>query len=141
VRSGPGGWVWLPAGVACLEDSATAPDFRGRGVAPAAWTAVGDRLRERGTSVLVTKVAIENVASCRAVAKAGFVHVATMRAIRLGPHVAVEVDHAGAGRDRVGQAGPSVGSAPSGETPSVGEALVEVGTDAEGSPYSSAAHT
>jgi GNAT superfamily N-acetyltransferase len=91
------GWLALPEGVHCLEDSVTSPDFRGRGVAPAAWTAVTDRLRERGVSSLITKVAIENVASCRAVGKAGFAHVATMTLTRLGPRVRVRLVHAGAG--------------------------------------------
>jgi GNAT superfamily N-acetyltransferase len=93
----PTGWFSLPERVHCLEDSVTSPDFRGRGVAPAAWTAVMDRLRERGVASLITKVAIENVASCRAVGKAGFVHAATMTLTRLGPRVRVQVDHAGTG--------------------------------------------
>jgi hypothetical protein len=65
-----GGWLSLPDAVRCLEDSVKSPDCRGRGVAPAAWTAVTDRLPERA---LIPKVAIENVPSCRAVGNAGFV--------------------------------------------------------------------
>jgi RimJ/RimL family protein N-acetyltransferase len=97
VPTAPTGWVALPDHVDCLEDSVTSPDFRGRGVAPAAWTALTDRLRERGVSALITKVAIENVASCRAVNKASFVHVATMEVTRLGPRVDIRLHHAGAG--------------------------------------------
>src|SRR5215208_3204611 len=39
-----GGWLDLPADTVCLEDSGTSPDFRGRGVAPGAWTAIADAL-------------------------------------------------------------------------------------------------
>ena len=39
VLAAPGGWLELPPGTVCLEDSATTPRARGRGIAPGAWTA------------------------------------------------------------------------------------------------------
>lgn len=74
-----GAAVALPAGVVCLEDSHSSPDFRGRGVAPAAWSGIADRLAADGNTAMVTKVGEANVASRRAVEKAGFRAIATMR--------------------------------------------------------------
>jgi RimJ/RimL family protein N-acetyltransferase len=71
--------VPLPHDVVCLEDSHSSPDFRGRGVAPAAWSAIADRLAEEGNRTLVTKIGEGNAASRRAVEKVGFREVATMR--------------------------------------------------------------
>jgi ribosomal protein S18 acetylase RimI-like enzyme len=83
VAAARGGWMQLPATVACLEDSGINPDFRGMGIAPAAWTAIADRLLERGIETLVTKVAVDNEASRRAVIKSGFAEVAEMRMRRI----------------------------------------------------------
>lgn len=93
----PDGWLDLPDGVHCLEDSVTTPEFRGRGIAPAAWAALADRLRDQGVTSIVTKVAVENVASCRAVAKSGFEHVATMELQRVGRWGRVAVSQSGSG--------------------------------------------
>lgn len=81
----PDGLLDLPPAVACLEDSWTLPAFRGRGVAPAAWAAVADRLE--GTGTLVTKIRDDNAPSRRGVEKVGFVAVAEMEVRQNGPLV------------------------------------------------------
>jgi RimJ/RimL family protein N-acetyltransferase len=91
-----GGWLDLPADTVCLEDSGTSPDFRGRGVAPGAWTAIADALAERGFKTMLTKVAIDNEPSRRAVVKAGFGEAADMRLRRLGPFRRVAMTPLGA---------------------------------------------
>src|SRR5215217_3966561 len=80
-----GGWLDLPDDTVCLEDSGTSPDFRGRGVAPGAWTAIADALAERGFKTMLTKVTVENEPSRKAVTKAGFREAADMRMRKLGP--------------------------------------------------------
>lgn len=92
-----GGWLELPPGVVCLEDSATSPDHRGKGVAPAAWSGIAEVLRARGVQAITTKVAVDNGPSRRAVAKAGFVEVAVMRLTRVGPRTRVVVSPGGPG--------------------------------------------
>ncbi len=85
------GWLTLPGGVACLEDSVTAETFRGQGIAPAAWAVVAGALRRDGLRTLVTKVGDDNAPSRRAVEKAGFTEVASMRTDRTWPRCRVEV--------------------------------------------------
>jgi RimJ/RimL family protein N-acetyltransferase len=85
VLAAPGGRMPLPDRTVSLEDSVTDPAFRGRGVAPAAWTAIADALEAEGVERMVTKVAIENASSRRAVEKAGFAEVALQRVTRIGP--------------------------------------------------------
>ena len=94
VLAARGGWLAMPPGVECLEDSLTAPEFRGRGLAPKVWAVVEDRRADDGVNSLITKVEVENVASCRAVARAGFRHVATMRFTRFGPFSRVRISAA-----------------------------------------------
>lgn len=91
-----GGWLDLPEQVVCLEDSGTSSDFRGRGIAPAAWTAIADDLAARGFTTMITKVGEENVPSRKAVAKAGFEEAAVMRLRRTGvvSHVTMSPLHA-----------------------------------------------
>lgn len=91
VLAARGGWLQLPADTACLEDSITASDYRGRGLAPAVWSRVADALASQGLSVLVTKVAEDNLPSRRAVEKAGFQAVAHMRLARFWPRTQVDV--------------------------------------------------
>lgn len=88
-----GGWFAVPPGSVCLEDSITSPDFRGRGVAPAAWERIAAHARTQGADTMVTKVAQDNVPSCKAVSKAGFKEVAAMRLIRIGPRRRVVFSH------------------------------------------------
>lgn len=85
VLAAPGGWLDLPDHTVVLEDSGTSPDFRGRGVAPGAWTAIADALAERGFKRMLTKVEIDNEPSRRAVVKSGFAEAADMRMRRIGP--------------------------------------------------------
>ncbi len=66
------GCLELPAGVVCLEDSVTGPDFRGLRLAPAAWSALAGKLADAGTRTMVTKIEEDNVACQRAVEKVGF---------------------------------------------------------------------
>jgi RimJ/RimL family protein N-acetyltransferase len=73
------GTLSLPPGAACLEDSVAAPAARGRGIAPGAWTLVGDQLAKDGFSALVTKIETANAASRKAVEKVGFREVAVMQ--------------------------------------------------------------
>jgi predicted GNAT family acetyltransferase len=105
VHAASGGVLELPVATAGLEDSVTSPDYRGRGLAPAAWSAICEQLVDTGYTSLVTKVAEENVPSRRAVEKAGFEDVALMRTMRMGARRRVEVDPSGTAvaRHRAGQ--------------------------------------
>ncbi|MEQ9336654.1 MAG: GNAT family N-acetyltransferase, partial [Miltoncostaeaceae bacterium] len=78
VAGAPGGGAPMPPGTVMLEDSITSPDFRGRGVAPAAWAAIADALAAEGPARMYTTVENVNIPSCTAVEKAGFRTVATM---------------------------------------------------------------
>jgi RimJ/RimL family protein N-acetyltransferase len=71
----------LPPDVVALEDSLASPAFRGRGVAPSAWAMIADTYGERGKRWMITKVAVENTASRRAVEKAGFREVGIMQIV------------------------------------------------------------
>ena len=85
VLAAPGGWLDLPAVTVVLEDSATTPRARGRGIAPGAWTAIADSLRDEGLAHMITKVGVENEASRKAVAKSGFREIGVMRMVKRGP--------------------------------------------------------
>lgn len=85
INSMPGEWLELPDGVICLEDSVTGPAFRGRGLAPGAWSSLMDLLQEEGARSLITNVLCSNEPSTRAVKKVGFEPVAAMRYVRVGP--------------------------------------------------------
>jgi GNAT superfamily N-acetyltransferase len=96
VAAARGGRLRLPEQCLCLEDSVTAPTFRGRGIAPAAWDAIAKQLRAEGFMLMITKVEIANAPSRRAVTKAGFVEFAIVRHRRLAQRRRVEVwPHAG----------------------------------------------
>jgi RimJ/RimL family protein N-acetyltransferase len=73
----------IPAQDVLLEDSISSPDFRGRGVAPAAWSGIADFHAAAGRRAMITKIAASNEAVRRALVKAGFRDVAHMR--RSGP--------------------------------------------------------
>jgi GNAT superfamily N-acetyltransferase len=85
VPAARGGWLGVPADAASLEDSVTAPGFRGRGIAPAAWSGIADALAADGVARLLTIVPLANTPSRRAVEKAGFREFAVMNRRRLGP--------------------------------------------------------
>ena len=84
VLAAPGGWLELPPDTVCLEDSATSPAARGRGIAPGSWSAIAEILAAEGVTAMITKVTPENTASRRAVTKAGFAEIGVMRLTRLG---------------------------------------------------------
>lgn len=92
-----GGWLHLPPSTVCLENSATSPGHRGRGIAPGAWSAIADGLSGRGVETMITKVAVDNVPSRKAVSKAGFTEVAVMHLRRLGPRTRIAVSPSGPG--------------------------------------------
>jgi hypothetical protein len=96
VAAARGGRLSLPDDVVCLEDSGANSDFRGRGLAPAGWTAIADDLGANGFATIVTKVGEENAPSRKAVLKAGFEEGALMRVRRTGfvSHVAMSPLHA-----------------------------------------------
>jgi len=100
VLAHPSGWLPLDGGMHVLEDSVTSPHYRGQGIAPGAWSALVAELAARGGTTLITKVGVDNVASCRAVAKAGFQHAATMTLVKAGPrkHVTMSAGTSPAGR-------------------------------------------
>lgn len=85
VLGAPGGELALADGMVCLEDSVTTAAARGRGIAPAAWSAIGDGLAGEGQRRMITKVTVENAPSRKAVEKAGFEGVAIMGFKRIGP--------------------------------------------------------
>lgn len=85
VAAAPTGLMPLPPGTACLEDSVTSPRARGRGVAPAAWSLIADRLDAEGFEAIITKISTSNAASLKAIEKAGFREVALMSYARTGP--------------------------------------------------------
>ena len=81
----------MPEGVVTLEDSFTGADHRGKGIASAAWTEIARTVRGQGAEVVITKVAVENVPSRKAVVKAGFREASLMRLRRRGPRERVTV--------------------------------------------------
>jgi ribosomal protein S18 acetylase RimI-like enzyme len=89
------GWLALPEGTVCLEDSVTAPEARGRGIAPAAWSELAGRLAAEGTRTMVTKVEVANAPSRKAVEKAGFSELGRMRLRRVLGRTTVELEGAG----------------------------------------------
>jgi hypothetical protein len=84
VGAAPHGQLPLPAGTACLEDSVAAPLARGKGIAPASWTAIGDILATEGFESMITKVTTDNAPSRKAVQKSGFREIAVMRFTTIG---------------------------------------------------------
>ena len=85
VAAAPHGQLPLPAGTACLEDSVAAPLARGKGIAPASWTAIADILATEGFESMITKVTTDNAPSRKAVQKSGFREIGVMRLTRMGP--------------------------------------------------------
>jgi RimJ/RimL family protein N-acetyltransferase len=79
VISAPGGTLMIPDGTVCLEDSVTSPDFRGRRLAPAAWTLLADRMQEKGVRSIITKIGEDNAASRKAILRSGFAEVGSAR--------------------------------------------------------------
>ena len=93
VLAAPGGWLHLPEGIVCREDSVTAPQYRGRGLSPASYPPIAASLAREGVKAIVAKIEETNLPSRRAVEKAGLRPVATMTLVRVGwmRHVEVEL--------------------------------------------------
>ena len=101
IRSAQGGSLALPGDTVCLEESMTSEAYRGRSIAPAAWTLIADRLANAGdVRRMVTAVEEENAPSRAAVEKVGFVEVGrshtSRRGRRIRVHVTGDVEGAGA---------------------------------------------
>jgi len=92
VHAARGGWLALPEDTVCLEHSITAPAYRGLGIAPRAWMQIANHLAGEGLATMITKVETDNVASRKAVGKAGFREIATQRFDRVGRRVSVSVE-------------------------------------------------
>lgn len=91
IYAAKGGGVDLPARTVLLEDSIASPDFRGRGVAPGAWSGIAERLADDGVVAMMTKVGTDNAASRRAVEKAGFREIGRMAIRRRGYRTRIRV--------------------------------------------------
>jgi len=98
----PGGWKGLPAKTVCLEGVVTDAEYRGRGIAPAAWALIARSLSEEGMQTITMKVEAANQSMRRAVLKAGFHEVAMMDYLYVGGMSRVHVTPLGdgAGEDR-----------------------------------------
>lgn len=94
VLAAPGGWLALPADTVVLEDSVTSAAARGRGIAPRAWNALAALCATRHDRML-TKVAVDNAPSRKAVEKAGFAGVAIMSLRTVGPWRRTTVEQLG----------------------------------------------
>ena len=91
IRAAQKGWLDLPADAACLEESMTAAAYRGRSIAPAAWTLIADRLAGQQLRRLVTTIEEENAASRTAVSKVGFVEIGRAETVKTGSRVRVRL--------------------------------------------------
>jgi RimJ/RimL family protein N-acetyltransferase len=91
IRAAQKGWLDLPADAACLEESMTAAAYRGRSIAPAAWTLIADRLAGQQVSRLVTTIEEENAASRTAVSKVGFVEIGRAETVKTGSRLRVRL--------------------------------------------------
>ena len=91
IRAAQKGWLDLPSDAACLEESMTAAAYRGRSIAPAAWTLIVDRLANEQLRRLVTTIEEENAASRTAVSKVGFVEIGRTETLKTGNRVRVRL--------------------------------------------------
>jgi GNAT superfamily N-acetyltransferase len=89
-----GGWYPVRDDARGLEHSITLEAHRGRGLAPAVWSELCDKLEAEGVTGLLTKVGFTNDASRRAVAKAGFVEIAHVTVTRRRGRIRVAVSQA-----------------------------------------------
>ena len=84
LEGAPRGQYLLPDGVACLENGLTSRAHRGRLIAPAAWTGIGERLRQDGFAWLITRAEVSNIASGRTLERTGFDRATVMHRRRRG---------------------------------------------------------
>jgi GNAT superfamily N-acetyltransferase len=82
----PGGQMTLWPGTVLLEDSFVSPLARGRGIAPASWSLIADRLGAQPVERVITKVETVNKPSRSAVEKAGFAEIGVMDLTKVGPY-------------------------------------------------------
>jgi len=68
----------LQSGTVCLEDSVTSSKYRGQGIAPITWSDIASILAREGAKRIITKIEERNVASRRAIVKAGYHEVVLM---------------------------------------------------------------
>ena len=101
VFAAPHGQLALPPGTVCLEDSVASPLARGKGIAPASWTAIADKLSEEGFDVMITKVTTDNAPSRKAVQKSGFREIGVMSLTRIGPRQQVALLSTGGVADAI----------------------------------------
>jgi len=96
------GWKGLPSNTVCLEEPVTDADYRGRGIAPAAWFLIAQRLKEEDIRTIIIKVEEDNTTMRRAVLSAGLHEVAVMDYLYVGGLSRVRVVPVGTilGRDR-----------------------------------------
>lgn len=82
----PGGWLTLPPTYLNLEDSIANPDFRGRGLAPASWSAIMADVRRRhpGAERVFTIILEDNVVTRGGTSKAGFRGFAVVDIVKFG---------------------------------------------------------
>lgn len=81
----PGGWLELPQRTVCVEDVITSPEYRGRGIAPGAFSAIACSLGPTGVQTLIAKIETPNAPSQRAFEKAGFSPTARSEFELIGP--------------------------------------------------------
>jgi hypothetical protein len=79
-----GGAFKLPSDIVMLEDSVTAEAARGRGIGPLAWSTLALTEQAAGSKMIITKIAVDNVPSRKAVIKVGFRPLAIVRFHRVG---------------------------------------------------------
>lgn len=84
VGAAKSGRLVLSPEVVCLEDSVASPAFRGRRIAPAAWSEIADSLEQGAVKSIITKIAEDNAATRRAIVKCGYREIATMHFRRVG---------------------------------------------------------
>jgi len=85
VLAAPGGRLALPPNAVVLEDSITTPAARGRGIAPRTWNRLAADLAGGPVQRILTKVAVDNAPSRKAVGTAHFTEIAIMSFRRVGP--------------------------------------------------------
>jgi hypothetical protein len=78
-----GGWLELPKNIVGLEDSVKSPAYRGRAIAPGAWSTIADVLAHEGVTGILTKIEESNLTCRRSIEKVGFRAVASMRLVQI----------------------------------------------------------
>ncbi len=82
VSVAPGGWLPLPDGIGALDECYVAADHRRRGIAPAAWSLIAERLEHEGDEALLAGLEEGYAQGAPALARAGFAPVARVRTRR-----------------------------------------------------------